>query len=88
MSESKEERRSSVRRKAQNHFTSEQRDNLLKKEIETERAVSAAKTARLKALRLAKEAADKEEADKLAEERGKVLRSQPAARKMRRAPGH
>jgi hypothetical protein len=39
-----------------------QRDAAIKEEIEKARAKSAAKTARLRALRLAKEAADKAEA--------------------------
>ena len=38
----------------------------MKQEIEKERAASAAKTAKLKALRLAKEAEDKIEGDRLA----------------------
>jgi hypothetical protein len=60
----------SARRRAQNHFTaSEQRDTLVRREIEKERAASNAKTAKLRALRLAKEAADKEAADKLAAEK-------------------
>jgi hypothetical protein len=60
VSESNENRRSAARRKAQNHFTStEQRDALLRKELENERAINAAKRARLQALRLAKEAADR-----------------------------
>jgi len=64
------EKTDSARRRAQNHFTaSEQRDTLVRREIEKERAASNAKTAKLKALRLAKEAADKEAADKLAEEK-------------------
>ena len=42
---------------------SEQRDILVRKEIEKERAAVEAKTIRLKALRLAKEAADKAEAN-------------------------
>ena len=64
------EKSDSARRRAQNHFTaSEQRDTLVRREIEKERAASNAKTARLKALRLAKEAADKEAADKLAAEK-------------------
>jgi hypothetical protein len=58
--EGNEDRRSTARRKAQNHFTStEQRDALLRKELENERAISAAKRARLQALRLAKEAEDR-----------------------------
>ncbi len=55
--------RDGARRRAQNHFTaSEQRDTLVKQEIARERAASDAKTAKLKALRLAKEAADHEAA--------------------------
>lgn len=54
-----------ARRAAQTHFTqSEQRDRAIKQEIEKERAASAAKTARLRALRLAKEATEREEAEK------------------------
>ena len=59
--------RDTARKRAQNHFSaSEQRDALVKQEIEKERAATAAKTAKLKALRLAKEAEDKIEADRLA----------------------
>ncbi len=55
------------KRKAQNHFTaSEQRDALVKQEIEKERLALAARTAKLKALRLAKEAEEKAEADRQA----------------------
>ena len=39
---------------------SEQREQAIRDEIEKERAATAAKTARLKALRLAKEASDRE----------------------------
>lgn len=61
------EARDAAQKRAQNHFTaSEHRDALVKQEIEKERAATAAKTARLKALRLAKEADDKVEADRLA----------------------
>jgi hypothetical protein len=50
--------------RAQTAFkASEQRDLLVRKEIEKERAAVEAKTIRLRALRLAKEAADKLEAD-------------------------
>jgi hypothetical protein len=57
------EKSNSARRRAQNLFTaSEQRDTLVRQEIEKERSASDAKTAKLKALRLAKEAADKEAA--------------------------
>jgi len=59
MNEDNQDKRLQARQKAQTHFTStEQRDAVLKKELETERARSAAKTAKLRALRLAKEAAD------------------------------
>ena len=57
MSDNNKDPRANARRKAQNHFTStEQRDALIRKEIENQRAQTAAKTARLRALRLAKEA--------------------------------
>jgi len=59
----------SARRRAQNHFTaSEQRDTLVRREIDKERAAGTAKIAKLKALRLAKEAAEEAEAAKLAAE--------------------
>ena len=62
--------RDAARKRAQNHFTaSEQRDVAVKQEIEKERAAIAAKTAKLRALRLAKEAVDKIEADRLAAEK-------------------
>ena len=85
-----EERRDQARRKAQNHFAaSEQRDALVRKEIEKERAVSAAKTAKLRALRLAKEASDKEAADRLETEKveAKPRKSRTPPRN-RRAPGN
>jgi len=54
-----------ARKAAQTHFTqSEQRDKAIKQEIEKERAASAAKTAKLRALRLAKEAVEREEAER------------------------
>ena len=65
--------RDAARGKAQKYFTqSEQRDTLVKQEIEKERAAVDAKTAKLRALRLAKEAADREAAEKLAAEQGPV----------------
>jgi len=85
-----EERRDQARRKAQNHFAaSEQRDALVRKEIEKERAVSAAKTAKLRALRLAKEASDREAADRLATEvaEAKPKKTRTAPRN-KRAPGN
>lgn len=73
--------RDAARGKAQRYFTqSEQRDTLIKQEIEKERAAVDAKTAKLRALRLAKEAADREAAEKLAAERP------PAPTKAKRAP--
>ena len=59
--------RDNARRKANTHFTaSEQRDAMVKKELEQERNAFDGRTAKLKALRLAKEAADAEVALKLA----------------------
>jgi hypothetical protein len=58
-----------ARRKATTGFTaSEVRDALVKKELEAERQAFEAKTAKLRALRLAKEAADAAAALKLAAE--------------------
>jgi hypothetical protein len=79
------ERRDAVRRNAQSHFThTERRDELVRQEIEKERAAVDAKTARLRALRLAKEASDLAAAEKLAAERaaaGIAAPKQPARRK-------
>ncbi|MGH6878251.1 MAG: hypothetical protein ACREHV_12890 [Rhizomicrobium sp.] len=67
------ERREAVRRNAQSHFThTERRDELVRQEIEKERAAVDAKTAKLKALRLAKEAGERAEAERLAAERAKA----------------
>ena len=72
-------------RKAEDRINSAiSRDAAIRKEIETERAKSAAKTARLRALRLAKEAADSAEAEKQALVAATVKSVRP---KMRRAPG-
>jgi hypothetical protein len=66
------EPRDAVRRNAQSHFThTERRDELVRQEIEKERNATEAKTARLKALRLAKEASEQAEAEQLAAERAK-----------------
>lgn len=52
-----------ARKRAQNHFTaSEQRDSLVKQMIASERAAVDAKSAKLRALRLAKEEADRQAA--------------------------
>jgi hypothetical protein len=54
---------SGARKRAQNHFqVAETRDAAVKAEIERERKVSDAKTAKLRALRLAKEESDREAA--------------------------
>ena len=51
--------RDAARQRAQNHFAaSEQRDSAIKQEIARERAAVETKTAKLRALRLAKEAED------------------------------
>ena len=71
-----------ARKSAQTYFThTEQRDKAIKQEIEKERAASAAKTAKLRALRLAKEAAEKEAADKR-----KAEMPQASASRQRRKP--
>jgi hypothetical protein len=58
-----------ARRKTGTTFTaSEARDAMVKKALEAERNAFEAKTAKLRALRLAKEAADAEQAIKLAAE--------------------
>jgi colicin import membrane protein len=73
-----------TRRKAGTPFTaSEARDALVKKEIEAERAAFEARTAKLRALRLAKEAADAAHAVKLAAE---APAKKPAKRKAAKAP--
>ena len=89
MSNPNEERRDQARRKAQNHFAaSEQRDALVRKEIEKERALSAAKTAKLRALRLAKEASEKDAAEKLAAEKAEVKAKKAREPRAKRAPGN
>jgi uncharacterized membrane protein YgaE (UPF0421/DUF939 family) len=61
MQEPNEDRRSSARKRAQNHFTAaEQRDTMVRQTIEKQSAATDAKIAKLRALRLAKEAADAE----------------------------
>jgi hypothetical protein len=52
--------KNAARARAQNHFAaSEQRDNAVRQMIENERAAIAARTDRLRKLRLAKEEADR-----------------------------
>jgi len=61
MAEMNEDRRSSARKRAQNHFAaSEQRDAAVNQMLQKEHAVRDAKIAKLRALRLAKEQADRE----------------------------
>jgi hypothetical protein len=70
-----EDRRSSARKRAQNHFTAaEQRDTLVRQTLEKQGAARDAKIAKLRGLRLAKEAADREAAALLPPEK-------PAAKK-------
>jgi len=55
--------KNAARTRAQNHFAaSEQRDSLVKQMIAAERAATEQKTAKLRALRLAKEEADRQAA--------------------------
>jgi hypothetical protein len=59
--------RTNLEKNAQKYFRkTEQSETLAKQSRKKERNADAAKTAKLRGLRLAKEAADKEEADKLA----------------------
>lgn len=79
------ERREAVRRNAQSHFThTERRDELVRQEIEKERALVDAKTAKLKALRLAKEASERAEAERLAAEREKSGAAAPKSTRRKR----
>jgi len=74
------------KRKGQGVFTaSEQRDALVKQEIEKERAALAARTAKLKALRLAKEAEEKAEAERQAAANPAPIKGK-AKPKVRKAP--
>ena len=71
-------KQSNAEKGAQKYFKKEVQDETLAKQArKKERAAGAAKTAKLRALRLAKEAADKEVTDKQAAETGGV----PAKRK-------
>ena len=72
-----------ARSKASNYFTqADQRDNLVRQELEKERAAQTAKTAKLRALRLAKEAADKQAQPEAATVEPEVKKSaRPATRK-------
>ncbi len=66
MSSSNDTRKDGIKRNAQFHFAkAEQREVSLRKERQTAQDAVIAKTAKLRALRMAKEAADIEEAAKL-----------------------
>ena len=85
MSEDNQDRRLQARQKAQNHFAAvEQRNSVLKKEMESERARSAANTARLRELRLAKEAAEQAAPSQTTPEqaKGASRRAKPKLRRM------
>jgi len=71
----------SAQNSAQNYFRkTEQGDDLLKRERKKERAASTAKTANLRELRLAKEAADKAELEKQQAGRPASRKRQPRAK--------
>jgi hypothetical protein len=79
MMKSREIRDEAARRKAQDQFAKvKQRDAEALKDREKVEAAEAAKTARLRALRLAKEAVDKEVADKEAAEKAAAAAAKPA----------
>lgn len=66
MSNSSDTRKDGIKRNAQYHFAkTEQREVSMRKELQTAQDAVVAKTAKLRALRLAKEAVDLEEAAKL-----------------------
>ena len=67
-----------ARRKASNYFA-----QAVRQEIDKERAASAAKTAKLRALRLAKEAVDRAAEQKLAAEKAAAKASADASRRKR-----
>jgi hypothetical protein len=73
-----------AQKSAQTYFNkAAQDDSVAKQSRKKERATADAKTAKLRALRMAKEAADKQEADRLAAEPGHVA---PTPRRKRAAP--
>ena len=84
--------RNATLNKAQSHFLQhEQRTELVKREVEKEREMLAARTAKLKMLRLAKEADDKIAAEKLAaevlaEKRAKQASKASHSKKAKAAP--
>lgn len=75
-----------ARKRAQTHFkSSEQREDAIRAEIEKERAAVEAKTAKLRALRLARETEEKAEADRLAAEKVEKKLQANAAKNARHA---
>ena len=71
-----------TRRRIPPDVQAHQRDKFVREQIAKDRAASAAKTAKLRALRLAKEAADKEAEDKrIAENGASKTASKPEGRK-------
>ncbi len=77
--------KNAAQKNAQNYFTTVERNETASKQIrKKERSAEAVKTAKLRELRLAKEAVDKEAADKLAAETAALPPSETARRK--RAP--
>ena len=78
MSGSTEQPKDAARRKAQNYFTqTERRDELVRQELEKERVAGDAKIAKLRARRLAKEAVDKIESDRVAAEKAEAKANAP-----------
>jgi hypothetical protein len=76
----------SAEKNAQKYFRkAEQSDTLAKETRKKEKASTAAKTAKLRGLRLAKESADKEEADKAAAAKGEG-KPGTASKRKRAAP--
>jgi hypothetical protein len=76
--------RKSARMKAQKHFAQAERPTTFQETVDRERAARDAKTARLRALRLEKEALDREEAAKLAEAKAAADAERAAKRPARR----
>jgi hypothetical protein len=72
--------RETARRKAQDHFTAaEKRDTEVRREIARQQAATAARTEKLRALRLAKEEADRLAAANAPPKPPKTRRKKPAA---------
>ena len=72
-----------TRRRVSPEVQAFQRDKFVREQIAKDRAASAAKTAKLRALRLAKEAVDRETEQKLAAEKAAAKASAEASRRKR-----